>query len=56
MKHTGKADALVPEFAARWRANRKHLNKLYSTKHEKKRKQGKDDLLVSAIRTLLFKC
>jgi hypothetical protein len=36
MKHTGEADALVPEFAARWRARRKHLNKLYSTKYEKK--------------------
>jgi len=36
MKHTGEADALVPEFAARWHARREHLNKLYSTKYEKK--------------------
>jgi hypothetical protein len=31
MKHTGEADALVPELAARWRAKREHLNKLYLT-------------------------
>ena len=41
MKHTGEADALVPEFAARWRANREHLNKSYSTKHEKKESREK---------------
>jgi hypothetical protein len=41
MKHTGEADALVPEFAARWRANREHLNKLYSTKYEKKESREK---------------
>ena len=46
MKHKGEADALVPEFAARWRANRELLNKLYSTKYEKKGKQEKDDPLV----------
>jgi len=39
MKHTGEADALIPEFAARWRAKRKLLNKLYSTKYEKKEKR-----------------
>ncbi len=31
MKHTEEADALVPELAARWRAKREHLNKLYLT-------------------------
>jgi hypothetical protein len=31
MKHTEEADALVPELAARWRAKRTHLNKLYLT-------------------------
>jgi hypothetical protein len=36
MKHTGEADALVPEFAARWRARKEHLSKLYSTKYEEK--------------------
>ncbi len=36
MKHTEEADALVPEFAARWRARREHLNKLYSTIYEEK--------------------
>ena len=36
MKHTGEADALIPELAARWRAKRKHLNKLYSTTYEKR--------------------
>ena len=41
MKHTEEADALVPEFAARWRANREHLNKLYSTKYEKKESREK---------------
>ena len=41
MKHTEEADALVPEFAARWRANREHLNKSYSTKYEKKKKAGR---------------
>jgi hypothetical protein len=41
MKHTGEADALIPEFAARWRAKRKHLNRLYSTKYEKKKKRKK---------------
>ena len=41
MKHTEGADALVPEFAARWRANREHLNKLYSTKYEKKESREK---------------
>jgi hypothetical protein len=41
MKHTGEADALVPEFAARWRANRELLNKLYSTKYEKKESREK---------------
>jgi hypothetical protein len=29
MKHTGEADALVPEVAARWHARKEHLNKLY---------------------------
>jgi hypothetical protein len=37
MKHTEEADALVPEFAARWRANREHLNKLHSTNSRKKK-------------------
>jgi hypothetical protein len=46
MKHTGEADALVPEFAARWRARKEHLNKLYSTKYEEKVKQKKNDPLV----------
>jgi len=46
MKHTGEVDALVPEFAARWRARKEHLNKLYSTKYEDKEKQEKDDPLV----------
>ena len=46
MKHTEEADALVPEFAARWRARKKHLDKLYSTKYEEKGKQEKDDPLV----------
>ncbi len=41
MKHAGEADALVPEFAARWRARREHLNKLYSTKYEKKESRKK---------------
>jgi len=41
MKHTEEADALVPEFAARWRANREHLNKSYSTKYEKKESREK---------------
>jgi hypothetical protein len=36
MKHTEEADALVPEFAARWRARKEHHNKLYSTKYEEK--------------------
>jgi hypothetical protein len=36
MKHTGEADALVTEFAARWRARKEHLSKLYSTKYEEK--------------------
>jgi hypothetical protein len=36
MKHTGEADALIPELAAKWRAKRKHLNKLYSTTYEKR--------------------
>jgi hypothetical protein len=36
MKHTEEADALVPEFAARWRARKEHLNKLYSTIYEEK--------------------
>ena len=36
MKHTGEADALVPEFAARWRARKEHLNKLYSTIYEER--------------------
>ncbi len=46
MKHTEGADALVPEFAARWRAKREHLNKLHSTDSRKKRKDGEGDLLV----------
>ena len=41
VKHTEEADALVPEFAARWRANREHLNKLYSTKYKKKESREK---------------
>jgi len=44
MKRTGEADALIPEFAARWRAKRKHPNKLYSTKYEKKKKKEENDL------------
>ena len=36
MKHTKEADALVTEFAARWRAGKEHLSKLYSTKYEEK--------------------
>jgi hypothetical protein len=36
MKHTGEADALVTEFAARRRARKEHLSKLYSTKYEEK--------------------
>ena len=36
MKHTGEADALVTEFAARWRAGKEHLSKLYSTQYEEK--------------------
>ena len=36
MKHTGEADALITEFAARWRARKEHLRKLYSTKYEEK--------------------
>jgi hypothetical protein len=36
MKHTGEADTLVPEFAARWRARKEHLSELYSTKYEEK--------------------
>jgi hypothetical protein len=46
MKHTREADALVIESATRWRARKGHLNKLYSTKYEKKGKQEEDDLLV----------
>jgi hypothetical protein len=46
MKHTGEADALVPEFAARWRARREHLNKSYSTKYEEQGKKEKNDPLV----------
>ncbi len=36
MKHTKEADALVTEFAARWRAGKEHLSKLYSTQYEEK--------------------
>jgi hypothetical protein len=36
MKHTGEADSLVPEFAARWHARKEHLSKLYSTKYEER--------------------
>jgi hypothetical protein len=36
MKHIEEADALVTEFAARWRARKEHLSKLYSTKNEEK--------------------
>ena len=36
MKHTKEADALVTEFAARWRAGKEHLSKLYSTQYEKR--------------------
>ena len=46
MKHTGEADAPVPEFAARWRARREHLNKSYSTKYEEQGKKEKNDPLV----------
>jgi hypothetical protein len=45
MKHTKEADALVTEFAARWRAGKEHLSKLYSTQYEKKGEQEKDDPL-----------
>ena len=31
MKYTEGAEALVPDSAARWRAKREHLGKLYST-------------------------
>ena len=37
MKHTKEADALVTEFAARWRAGKEHLSKLYSTQYEERR-------------------
>jgi hypothetical protein len=46
MKHTGEADALVTEFAARWRARKEHLSKIIFNKIRRKGEQEKDDLLV----------
>ncbi len=41
MKHTEEADALVPEFAARWRANREHLNNYIQQNTRKKESRKK---------------
>ena len=46
MKHTEEADALVPEFAARWRARKRTSQQIIFDKIRGKGKQEKDDLLV----------
>jgi hypothetical protein len=44
MKHTGDADALIPEFAARWRAEKKTPQQIIFNKIREKGRKEENDL------------